>query len=212
MSRECPDYRATQRISRRRALLRAGTAGIAGLDLPTWLGAAEKSGMQRRARHIIFLHQFGGPSHIDTFDMKPDCARRDPGRVQADRDRPAGPDGHRAPAPVRHGDRPVRPGPVGAPHDAEPQLGHLLQPDRPRPAARRHPAPRHPGAVPRLRQHGRAASPGGRSGDPELRVLPPRPSRRQRHAGPARQLPGQGVRPVLHRPGSRTGRASGSPS
>ena len=72
MSRECPDYRATQRFSRR-ALLRAGTAGIAGLDLATWLGAAEKSGLQARARHIIFLHQFGGPSHIDTFDMKPDA-------------------------------------------------------------------------------------------------------------------------------------------
>jgi hypothetical protein len=54
-------------------LLRAGTAGIVGLDLATWLGAAEKTGLQARARHIIFLHQFGGPSHIDTFDMKPDA-------------------------------------------------------------------------------------------------------------------------------------------
>ena len=26
-----------------------------------------------RAKHVIFLHQFGGPSHIDTFDMKPDA-------------------------------------------------------------------------------------------------------------------------------------------
>jgi Protein of unknown function (DUF1501) len=72
MSRECPDFRAAQRFSRR-AMLRAGTAGIAGLDLATWLGAAEKSGLQARARHIIFLHQFGGPSHIDTFDMKPNA-------------------------------------------------------------------------------------------------------------------------------------------
>jgi hypothetical protein len=26
-----------------------------------------------RAKHIILLHQFGGPSHLDTFDMKPDA-------------------------------------------------------------------------------------------------------------------------------------------
>ena len=30
-------------------------------------------GGRRRAKHIIFLHQFGGPSHLDTFDMKPDA-------------------------------------------------------------------------------------------------------------------------------------------
>src|SRR5207249_7656354 len=27
----------------------------------------------RRARSVIFLHQYGGPSHLDTFDMKPDA-------------------------------------------------------------------------------------------------------------------------------------------
>ena len=73
MSRECPDYRHTLRISRR-ALLQAGTAGIAGLDLATAIRASGQAGSLRpRARHLIFLHQFGGPSHIDTFDMKPDA-------------------------------------------------------------------------------------------------------------------------------------------
>jgi hypothetical protein len=72
MSPACPDYQSTQRRSRR-TLLRAGTAGIAGLNLASWLAAAEKSGLRPRARHLIFLHQFGGPSHIDTFDMKPDA-------------------------------------------------------------------------------------------------------------------------------------------
>ncbi len=72
MNRACPDYRATKRLSRR-ALLRAGTAGIAGLNLATLLSAAERSGLRAPARHLIFLHQFGGPSHIDTFDMKPDA-------------------------------------------------------------------------------------------------------------------------------------------
>ena len=43
--------------------------------------------------------------------------------------------------------------------------------------------------------------PAGRSGGPVVRLVPARAARRQRHARPARQLPGQGVRPVLHRPG-----------
>jgi hypothetical protein len=70
MSCECADFRAASRFSRR-ALLQAGTAGIAGLNLPSLLRAAERSGITPRAKHLIFLHQFGGPSHIDTFDMKP---------------------------------------------------------------------------------------------------------------------------------------------
>ncbi len=49
-----------------------GAAGFAGLSLPTLLRAADSSpGIRPRAKHVIFLHQFGGPSHIDTFDMKP---------------------------------------------------------------------------------------------------------------------------------------------
>ena len=69
----CPDYRATHRISRR-SLLKAGTAGMAGLSLPALLRASESTGgPAAKAKHIIFLHQFGGPSHHDTFDMKPDA-------------------------------------------------------------------------------------------------------------------------------------------
>jgi hypothetical protein len=68
----CLDFVTTSRVSRR-CLLRAGTAGITSLNLPTWLRAAGQTGLKARAKHIIFLHQFGGPSHIDTFDMKPDA-------------------------------------------------------------------------------------------------------------------------------------------
>jgi hypothetical protein len=65
----------------RRSLLKAGSAGLMGLNLPALLRAAETStsaaGPRRqalgRAKHVIFLHQYGGPSHIDTFDMKPDA-------------------------------------------------------------------------------------------------------------------------------------------
>ncbi len=66
----CPDYRTTSRLTRR-SLLRAGTAGLSGLALPALLRAQDASSPAARAKHIIFLHQFGGPSHLDTFDMKP---------------------------------------------------------------------------------------------------------------------------------------------
>src|SRR5215831_305859 len=56
----------------RRQLLQVGGLGFLGLSLPGLLAAAERaSGRKARARAVIFLHQFGGPSQTDTFDMKP---------------------------------------------------------------------------------------------------------------------------------------------
>jgi Protein of unknown function (DUF1501) len=72
MTAGCPEYRTTSQVTRR-VLLQAGTAGLAGLGLPALLRARENFRPPGCARHIIFLHQFGGPSHIDTFDMKPDA-------------------------------------------------------------------------------------------------------------------------------------------
>src|SRR4051812_23948097 len=76
MNQGCSDFRSTCRLSRR-SLLKIGSAGMAGLNLPNLLRAAEGPASGRapaaRAKHIIFLHQYGGPSHIDTFDMKPDA-------------------------------------------------------------------------------------------------------------------------------------------
>ena len=66
----CPEYQTACQLSRRR-LLQAGTAGIAGLSLPPLIRAEQNPTRPARAKHIIFLHQFGGPSHLDTFDMKP---------------------------------------------------------------------------------------------------------------------------------------------
>jgi hypothetical protein len=56
----------------RRQVLRAGTLGLLGLTLPRLL-AAEARGAKRPgiARSCILLHQFGGPSHLDSFDPKP---------------------------------------------------------------------------------------------------------------------------------------------
>ncbi len=72
MAHGCPEFRTTSRLSRR-SLLRVGAAGFAGLNLTTLLRAGGTTGpaTRGRAKHVIFLHQWGGPSHIDTFDMKP---------------------------------------------------------------------------------------------------------------------------------------------
>ena len=76
MTYACSDYNFTNQLSRR-SLLKIGSAGIAGLNLSSLLKASEKAkgqgGPTPRAKHIIFLHQFGGPSHLDTFDMKPNA-------------------------------------------------------------------------------------------------------------------------------------------
>jgi len=58
----------------RRALLQVGSVGVLGLGLPQMLRATESSPRKARAKSVIFLHQFGGPSHLDTFDMKPTAA------------------------------------------------------------------------------------------------------------------------------------------
>jgi hypothetical protein len=68
----CPDFHRA-RVSRRHALEIGGIA-LAGLTLPRLL-EAEANGRTREgsARSVILLFQFGGPSHIDTFDPKPEA-------------------------------------------------------------------------------------------------------------------------------------------
>lgn len=58
----------------RRTLLRVGGAGMLGLTMPKLLRAAENaSSIKPRAKSVIFLFQWGGPSQLDTFDMKPNA-------------------------------------------------------------------------------------------------------------------------------------------
>jgi hypothetical protein len=57
----------------RRHLLKVGGMGLLGLTMPKLLQAAEKKQITPRAKSIIFLFQFGGPSHIDMFDRKPEA-------------------------------------------------------------------------------------------------------------------------------------------
>ena len=59
----------------RRELLQVGGAGLFGFTLPRVL-AAEQAGLpfeKARAKSVLFLYLFGGPSQLETFDMKPDA-------------------------------------------------------------------------------------------------------------------------------------------
>ena len=58
----------------RRQLLKVGGLGLLGLNMPGLLRAAEaKKGPKAKVKSVIFLFQFGGPSHIDMFDRKPNA-------------------------------------------------------------------------------------------------------------------------------------------
>jgi hypothetical protein len=60
----------------RRTVLKVGGLGLAGLNLPALLHA-EQSPRKRKAtaRSVILLFQFGGASHLDSFDPKPSAPR-----------------------------------------------------------------------------------------------------------------------------------------
>ncbi len=63
----------------RRSVLKASLAGIAGLTFPDLLrarGLAAEAGRPMPARKsVILLWMTGGPSHIDTWDVKPQAPR-----------------------------------------------------------------------------------------------------------------------------------------
>ena len=59
----------------RRSALQVGGLGLLGLTVPRMLEAADEElpHPPAKARSVIFLYQFGGPSHVDTFDLKLDA-------------------------------------------------------------------------------------------------------------------------------------------
>lgn len=65
------------RLISRRSTLKAGLAGIAGLSLPRLLQAREESTGTGRPigshKSVILIWMTGGPSHIDTLDVKPEA-------------------------------------------------------------------------------------------------------------------------------------------
>ncbi|MBL8794642.1 MAG: DUF1501 domain-containing protein [Planctomycetia bacterium] len=66
-------FRLCDGISRR-GFLSIGSLGLAGLSLPQFLRArASQPASSRAPRAVILYWMGGGPSHIDTYDMKPDA-------------------------------------------------------------------------------------------------------------------------------------------
>src|SRR4051812_35096436 len=63
-------------VPSRRNFLKASMAGMAGLSFPGLLeqraNAAAAGRGSPRGKSVILLWMAGGPSHIDTLDMKPD--------------------------------------------------------------------------------------------------------------------------------------------
>ena len=80
-SSACPGFHSAETFSRR-TLLKVGGLGMLGLTLPKLLAAealapgTALSAPKARAKSVIFLYQFGGPSHLDMFDMKPDASSK----------------------------------------------------------------------------------------------------------------------------------------
>ena len=75
-SKACANFQQTRAVSRR-AALQIGAFG--GLSLPQlWKGEANAASVISgsgfgKAKRCIFLFMWGGPSQLDTFDMKPDA-------------------------------------------------------------------------------------------------------------------------------------------
>jgi uncharacterized protein (DUF1501 family) len=75
-----PNHRHTIGISRRE-LLQVGYTGLLGISLPALLTQQAQSAAvkrvqgekPRKAKFVIIVFLTGAPSHIDTFDMKPDA-------------------------------------------------------------------------------------------------------------------------------------------
>ena len=71
----------------RRNLLKAGLAGIAGLSVPALLRyralAGEAGRTAASSKSVILLWMTGGPSHIDTWDVKPNRPLENRGPFQA---------------------------------------------------------------------------------------------------------------------------------
>ncbi len=74
-------------VMSRRNMLKASIAGLAGLSFPGWLRqraeAAQAGAPTKGRKSVILLWMAGGPSHIDTWDVKPDRPLENRGPFQA---------------------------------------------------------------------------------------------------------------------------------
>ena len=57
----------------RRSFLSAGFLGLGGLALPQLLQAREEAGSTAKKTSVIYIELTGGPTHIETYDPKPEA-------------------------------------------------------------------------------------------------------------------------------------------
>ena len=57
----------------RRSFLQAGFLGLGGLALPQLLQAREEAGSTAKKTSVIYIELTGGPTHIETYDPKPEA-------------------------------------------------------------------------------------------------------------------------------------------
>src|SRR5690349_21266265 len=59
----------------RRNFLQLGTLGLGGLTLANLLQLKARGAVSQRigSKAVIYVYLWGGPSHIDTYDVKPDA-------------------------------------------------------------------------------------------------------------------------------------------
>jgi len=67
-----PRVREGLTVVSRRGMLKTSLAGLAGLSLPALLQAESQGTSRHTGKSVILLWMAGGPSHIDTWDPKPD--------------------------------------------------------------------------------------------------------------------------------------------
>src|SRR5437870_3879684 len=70
---EGPGIKLCDGVSRR-SILQAGSISALGLSLPQFFAGKAEAAEKPRDINCIMLWLWGAPSHIDTWDMKPDQA------------------------------------------------------------------------------------------------------------------------------------------
>src|SRR5262247_4090335 len=88
MHRRATVHRHTTGLTRREAL-QVGYSGLTGVGLASVLAGRARGarplragGLSRRARSVLIVYLTGAPSHIDTFDPKPDAPAEIRGEFQ----------------------------------------------------------------------------------------------------------------------------------
>ena len=77
-------FLANNPLVSRRDLLKLSAAGVAGVSLSGWLPAlADEAARGARQKSCVLLWMDGGPSHVDTFDPKPDAGAQVQGELKA---------------------------------------------------------------------------------------------------------------------------------